>query len=718
MGEVLQTRTPDIQLFRDIFNASPIGIAVENIDGQLLFVNPAFCSFLGFTEEELRNKHCVDFSPAEDAEKDLALFQQLRAGSIDHYQLEKRYFRRDGSLVWGGLSISLLNNSPFPLVMAMVEDITDKKRAEETRFRHTAIVESSEDAIASVTLDGVVASWNAGAQRMFGYCESEIVGKPVTTLVPPERSDEETRILETLKGGARIDQLETIRVTKTGKRINVSLSISPIKDASGKIVGCSGIARDITERKRSEQALRESEERLRLAAQAGRMFAYSWDAASDVIERSGESTGILGVSQGEVATGAALAAMVHPEDREKLQATLAGLTVEHPNLRITYRMIRPDGAVIWLERNSRAYFDEGGKLKQVVGMVIDVTERKQAEEKLREFERAVEGVEELILVVDREYRCLMANRGFLKRRNLTSEQVVGRFVHEFVVREAYENVIKAKLDECFRGNVVRYELKYTYPEIGERDLFATYYPVKGNTGLDRAVCILHDITDRKRAERTLAEMTRKLIESQEQERARIGRELHDDINQRLAMFSVQLEQLQQNPAELQRRVQELRRELRQISDDVQAVSHDLHSSKLEYLGAVAGMKSWCREVAERHKSEVAFRSDFPGNLSLDIGLPLFRVLQEAVNNAIKHSGEKKVEVQLWEDSGEIHLSVRDSGKGFVVETGMPGKGLGLTSMRERVRLANGTIAIESMPMGGTNIHVRIPFARQSNTERL
>src|SRR3974390_1477963 len=152
MGEAAQTGTPDFQLFHDVFNASPIGIAVENLDGQPLFVNPAFCSFLGFSEEELRNKHCVDFSPPEDAEKDWALFQQLRAGSIDHYQLEKRYFRKDGSVVWGGLSISLLYGHPSPLVIAIVEEITDKKIAEEDRVRHAAIVESSEDAIISKNL--------------------------------------------------------------------------------------------------------------------------------------------------------------------------------------------------------------------------------------------------------------------------------------------------------------------------------------------------------------------------------------------------------------------------------------------------------------------------------------------------------------------------------------------------------------------------------------
>src|ERR1700751_6376163 len=124
MGEAAQTRTAETQLFHDVFDASPIGIAVETLEGQPLFVNPSFCSFLRFSEEELRNKHCVDFSPPEDAQKDWAFFQQLRAGSIDRYQLEKRYFRRDGSLMWGRLSISLLNGGASPLVLALVEEIT------------------------------------------------------------------------------------------------------------------------------------------------------------------------------------------------------------------------------------------------------------------------------------------------------------------------------------------------------------------------------------------------------------------------------------------------------------------------------------------------------------------------------------------------------------------------------------------------------------------
>src|SRR5215472_6396722 len=118
-------------LFYDAFRASPIGIALEDMDGQPIFVNPAFCAMLGFSEAEMRQKHCVDFSPPEDAAKDWTLFQQLRSGSIDHYHLDKRYFRKDGSLMWGRLSISLLNNRPSPVVIAMVEDITEIRLAQD-----------------------------------------------------------------------------------------------------------------------------------------------------------------------------------------------------------------------------------------------------------------------------------------------------------------------------------------------------------------------------------------------------------------------------------------------------------------------------------------------------------------------------------------------------------------------------------------------------------
>ena len=212
-----------------------------------------------------------------------------------------------------------------------------------------------------------------------------------------------------------------------------------------------------------------------------------------------------------------------------------------------------------------------------------------------------------------------------------------------------------------------------------------------------------------RTEDALSDVARKLVEAQEKERARIARELHDDILQRLALLSMEVGQLQANPSEIEPRGQELRKRIGKISSDVQAIAHDLHPSRLEFLGAVAGMKSWCKDFAQRQEMEVDFTTDVRSGLPPHIGVTLFRVLQEALQNAVKHSGVKRVQVQLRMGSEAVHLAVRDSGRGFDIREAKGGKGLGLTSMRERIRMVNGSIRIDSKPNGGTAIEVCVPL---------
>lgn len=712
----------DTQLFHDVFNASPIGIAVENLEGQPLFVNPSFCSFLGFSEEELRNKHCVDFSPREDAEKDWALFQKLRAGSIDHYQMEKRYFRRDGSLVWGSLSISLLKSTPSPLVLAMVEDITEKKKAEEARFRHAAFVESSEDAIASVTLDGVIVSWNAGAQHIYGYTEAEAVGKSVNILVPPELPDEENKILETLRAGGRIEHFETLRVTKTGKRINVSLSISPIKDSTGRTVGISGIARDITERKLAEEALRAIEGRLRLAQQAARIGTFERDVRTGRITWTEGLESLYGLPPGSVhgQTPAFFRDLIDPADRERVAHLIQEALKTGQPTEGEWRAIWPDKSVHWIAGRWKVLMDDSGEPSRVVGVNMDVTERKLAEQALHAHEELlkifVKNVPAAVAMLDRDMHYLQVSDRWCTDYLPGREQIIGRSHHKLFpdMPERWKEVHRRAL----AGETLRADEDHWEGQDGPHWARWEVRPWKTPEGTVGGILILaEDITRRKQMEEALSGMTRTLIESQEQERSRIGRELHDDINQRLAMVAVELEQLRENPSEFQKRVQELRKEMSEISNDVQALSHDLHSSKLEYLGVVAGMKSWCKEFGERQKMEVDFKSDVRSVLPLDIGRPLFRVLQEALHNSFKHSGVKRIEVQLREDSGEIHLIISDSGRGFDVESALQGRGFGLTSMRERVRLVNGTISIESKSSGGTTIHVRVPLESEQGAQR-
>ena len=222
------------------------------------------------------------------------------------------------------------------------------------------------------------------------------------------------------------------------------------------------------------------------------------------------------------------------------------------------------------------------------------------------------------------------------------------------------------------------------------------------------------ISEARRTQESLRTVSGNLIQAQEQERSRMARELHDDINQRLAMLAIELEKVREDspnlPSQVKSRLQELQKETTEISTDVQAVAHELHSSRLEYLGLEGGMRSWCKEFGDRQGMEIGFASHHVSScVPPEVSLCLFRVLQEALHNALKYSGVRHIEVQLQEGSGEIHLIVRDSGKGFDPDLALQGQGLGLTSMQERVRLLNGLTVIESRPLGGTTIHARVPI---------
>jgi signal transduction histidine kinase len=222
-----------------------------------------------------------------------------------------------------------------------------------------------------------------------------------------------------------------------------------------------------------------------------------------------------------------------------------------------------------------------------------------------------------------------------------------------------------------------------------------------------------DVSERKRAEEALYSVGSKLIAAQEQERARIARELHDDFSQRIALLAVDLDRLKQDIPDLKgdalSRMDRLRQHSLEIGTDIQTLSHELHSSKLEYLGVVVAMRGFCEEFGEKQELTIDFQSqNIPSPVSPDVALCLFRVLQEALHNAAKHSGVSHVDVQIRGGSGEIQLTIEDAGVGFDVESADQGRGLGLISMRERVKLVNGTISIDSKLREGTAIRVRIP----------
>ena len=465
----------------------------------------------------------------------------------------------------------------------------ERKRSEEARLSRAAIVESSEDAIICKNLDAVITSWNAGAERLFGYTEAEVLGRPITVIIPPEFRDEENKLLERLRAGGRIEHHETKRLTKAGNRVDVSLIIGPVKDFTGRIIGFSKIAHDITPRKRAEKTLQESEQRFRLVADTAPVLI--WMSGTDKLctyfnkpwlDFTGRSL--------EKELGNGWAEGVHPDDFQRCLDTYKQVFDRREVFQMEYRLRRHDGEYRWIFDNGVPRYSQDRSFLGYIGSCIDVTEHKHAEE-------------------------------------------------------------------------------------------------------------------------ALAGIARKLVEAQEQERVRIARELHDDTNQRLALLAISLSQLRDKsdlPSEVRDELQELQGITSDISIGVHNLSHELHFSPMEHLGLVKGMRGWCREYGLRQKLEIDFKSNDMPNLPHETSICLFRVLQEALHNAAKYSGVKRIEVQMAKKSGEIHLIVSDSGKGFDIEAARQKRGLGLTSMRERVRLVGGTLVIDSKPSAGTTIYASVP----------
>ena|GEM_PF-526206 len=237
----------------DFFENASVGLHWIGPDGTILRVNQAELKMLGYTREEYVGHHIAEFHVDQDVIADI--LQSLGTGEILR-EYEVRMRCKDGSIRHVLIDSSVMwEDDRFIHTRCFTRDITDRKRAEEAQARLAAVVESSQDAIISKTLEGRIVSWNAGAEQIFGYRPEEVIGQPITLLIPPERQDEERLILERLSRGERIESYETVRVTKQGRRIDVSLTISPIRDSDGRIIGASKISRDITARKRTEQRL-------------------------------------------------------------------------------------------------------------------------------------------------------------------------------------------------------------------------------------------------------------------------------------------------------------------------------------------------------------------------------------------------------------------------------------------------------------------------------
>ena len=420
---------------RVIADSAPVMIWISAQNSFYAYVNKTWLDFTGRTIEQelesgwLEGVHPDDRQDCLDAY--LSAFHSRRP-----FKFEYRFRRADGAFRW-----ILSHGVPryddqrsFEGYIGSCVDITERRDAEEMRSRLAAIVESSDDAIVSKDLNGIITSWNAGAERIFGYTAEEAVGKPVTMIIPPEMQDQEKQILQKLRSGERIDHFETVRVAKGGRKIMVSLTTSPVRDSSGKIIGASKTARDVTALKQAQEALRESEKRMRFSLEAANFGTWHWDIDTGSVQWSENMEAIHGQPRGSFGgTFESFLDRVCEEDRKRVQEAIQRALAGDSKYHVEYRQLREDGTIAWMEARGQVTRDDSERPKSMMGVCINVSERKEVEEELRKAHDLLgDRVKERTNELERAQERLRALSGRLLRMQDDERRRIARELHDTV----------------------------------------------------------------------------------------------------------------------------------------------------------------------------------------------------------------------------------------------------------------------------------------------
>jgi signal transduction histidine kinase len=390
-----------------------------------------------------------------------------------------------------------------------------------------------------------------------------------------------------------------------------------------------------------------------------------------------------------------------------------------------YRLRAHDGRFRWILDIGVPRVDAEGSFAGYIGSCLDLTERKGAEEALRQSEQLkasiLESLSSHIAVVDPRGIVVAVNEpkfDFAAGEGLLGVSVGENYFEMFRSRIGEStSEMTATLDgiqAVFDGKRDYFEAEYALDSNEQTWLLMSVTPLQGHNGI---VISHQDMTERKRHEKAIHELSGRLINAQEQERSRIARELHDDVNQQLSVLAIEIQQfenyLPQDSSEGRKQVQALWRKAHNLSTDLQQLSHQLHSTKLEHLGVAAALRGLCNEFSSMYKIAADFQfRQVPTSMDADASLCLFRVAQESLHNVAKHSRAKKVRMELFGAGENVVLRVSDDGVGFDPGASRNQAGLGMISMGERVRFVGGKLSVWSKPSMGTQVEATVPLSRK------
>lgn len=749
--------------FRRMADHAPVMIWVTERDSRCTFLSKSWYEFTGQSKQEGLEFGWLDAVHPDDRASAELQFREAHA-AMAPFRIEYRLRRADGEYEWA-LDVAtprFTDAGDFAGYIGSVVDITDRKRAEQSLAWLASIVDTSEDAIMSVDLHGIIMTWNHGAEQIFGYKPEEVLGKPVSMLAPADRSGEGQMLLRRLRRQRPVRQAETVRLHKDGTPLNVLVTVSAVTDTRGHMIGASKIVRDITERKRAEALLRDSNARFEQAADAAKMIVYDAQVDGHAPAHAYGVEHILG--EGPELTDITSdwwRLRIHPEDvgphAEKVQRC-----IEDPNCRNyrdEYRVRHADGSWRSVE-DIGSIVREKGRPARLVGTVLDITERRRAEHAHREIEHRMRvmasGVPFPVWVASAQGDLTFVNQTYCEYFRVSPKQVVSDGWRPLMHPDDEPAYTETFMDSVRRQVPWSREARVrASPTDHWRWIQSFTRPHYSSTGEFLGVVgTSPDITERKKAEELLRKhrenleelvrkRTRQLEDSHERLRlsermAAIGTlsaGLGHDMGNLLLPMNVRLETLQQFslPAEAYAEVEGLRASMeymRRLTSGLRLLALDPGKTPMREPTRIA---PWWAEA------EIILRNALPRGIELrarvedhpDTWVAMSRpALTQAVFNLVQNAGDAMkqqqrgtVTISVRPQGSSILISVADSGPGmseevkrrcfepfFTTKARGASTGLGLPLVYNLVREAGGSVDLQSEPGQGATFTISIPLA--------
>ena len=486
-------------------------LAVVDREYRYVIANRTFLRYYGIKRPQITKLRVRDVMGAELFDSVIkARLDACFGGKVVRYELKLNSPRLGDRDLYASL-FPIQGPKGVERAAIIIQDITERKHAEEALRRSEAYLAAGEKLSHTGSWAWNVASgelyWSQETYRIFGFdpagTKASMQGSFLARIYPEDRPRVEAGLK--LAAGQQNTFETDYRIVLPDRSLrHVHDIVYPVVDDTGNVVERFGVITDVTARRQAEQALIEERHLLHTLMDNLPDHVYFKDRESRFTRISKALAKEYGLSDPALALGKRDFDFFIPERAaEFYQDEQEIIRTGQPMVDKEEGGMWPDGHVTWLSTTKMPLRDANGNIIGTFGVSRNITERKQARERLHEYEKVVEGVDEMITVVDREYRYLLANRAFLRQRAMSHEAVVGRLVPEVLGTEYFDRSVKERLDECFRGNVVRFEARYVYPKLGARDLMVSYFPIEGPHGVDRAACVLQDITERKKAEEEL-----------------------------------------------------------------------------------------------------------------------------------------------------------------------------------------------------------------------